>query len=344
MKKIKIIVLLLIGFIFLNCTKEKFPIAYKSGFSTNSIFDTIKIAVVGNSTVADCGAIGACDSLWHKKYGIRLSNIIGQPVIVYQINEIGGRTIGSIDPRKITGRPWNYTNYEYNFGLVDSVLKVKPNIVIIAAQSNEVANGMPLDTIFACYKSCIDTLKARGIAFILTDGYARQRSFSSVFGVNRFTYHDSTVKFNNWLYSNYNYNTARIYSKLYDSIFGQRPKPEMLRSDSLHSSDLGQTQFLDGLMESPITVGIISNFNPVVTNFSFLKVNNNLQLKANFKGQYIIISGSNNYNTFTEIKMLNVFSSTNQIIDEKLPNSNYTWYKIEFFNKKRKYTVTKRIN
>lgn len=344
MKKIHFFLLIFIAILFSFCKKDNNYVSYKSGYS--SFNDTIRIAVVGSSHVAQVGAdlVGGQDSLWHRKYAVRLQAITGNVVILYQINSLGGRTIGSIDNRKITGRVWSFTDYEPSFGLVDSVLKVKPNIVIISAQSNEIANGMPCDTVIACYKSVIDTLKARGVAFIITDGLPRQTYFSG--GISAQTYHDSTVKFNNWLYANYNRNTARMYIKLYDSIVGYRPFPNVLGPDSLHTNTNGKTKTLEALLEAPITQGIISNFSPITTNFSVRKINSGsvIEMKSRFKGQYVKISGSNDYTNFTEIIKINVFNSTTDTCNFTIPNTGYLWYKFEFYNKNKKFTVSKRLN
>lgn len=308
--------------------------------------DTLKIAVVGSSHVAQVGAdlIGGSDSLWHKKYAVRLQNLMGLPVKLYQINSLGGRTIGSIDARKIVNRSWAFTNYEASFGLVDSVLKVNPNLVIISAQSNEIANGMPCDTVIACYKSVIDTLKAKGIAFMITDGLARQTYFPG--GGSAQTYHDSTVKFNNWLYTNYNRNTARIYIKLYDSIFTYRPFPYVLGPDSLHTNTVGKTYTLNALMECPLTEGILGNYILSVANYSVKKINNNsiIELKSAFRGQYIKVYVSNDYINFTSLKTLNYFNNTRDSITFNLENTGHLWYKFEFINKTKKFTITRRIN
>lgn len=344
MKKIHFFLLIFIAILFSFCKKDNNYVSYKSGYS--SFNDTIRIAVVGSSHVAQVGAdlVGGQDSLWHRKYAVRLQAITGNVVILYQINSLGGRTIGSIDNRKITGRVWSFTDYEPSFGLVDSVLKVKPNIVIISAQSNEIANGMPCDTVIACYKSVIDTLKARGVAFIITDGLPRQTYFPG--GISAQTYHDSTVKFNNWLYANYNRNTARMYIKLYDSIVGYRPFPNVLGPDSLHTNTVGKTYTLNALMECPLTEGILGNYILSVANYSVKKINNNsiIELKSGFRGQYIKVSVSNDYVNFTELRTLNYFNNTRDSITFNLENTGHLWYKFEFINKTKKFTITRRIN
>ena len=305
--------------------------------------DTIKVAVVGSSLVSYRGVdyVGSYDSLWHGKYVARLQATMGKPVKVYLISYGGGRTIGSIDPRKIFGRTWISTNYESDYGLVDSVLKVNPNIVIISAQTNEIANGMPIATVIGCFKSCIDTLKKRGIQYIITDGYPRQTFFPG--GGNSTTYNDSTVKFNTWLYNNYNKNTARIYKKMYDSVVRNRPFPSVLAGDSLHPNLTGQVKLLEALLEAPITQGIISNFVPNASFLKLTKVGDSLELKCNYKGQIIKISGSNDYTTFTEVKKINIFSYNKEIIKESILDTGYLWYKVELYNSKI-LTLTKRIN
>ncbi len=307
--------------------------------------DTFRIAVVGSSHVAQVGGdlVGGSDSLWHRKYAARMRNFTGKTVILYQINTLGARTIGSIDARKITGRIWGFTNYEYNFGLVDSVLKVNPHLVIISAQSNEITNGMPCDTVIDCYRNVADTLKARGVQFIFTDGYARQRTFINP--ITAQTYHDSTVKFNNWLYANYNRNTARMYIKLYDSIVGYRPFPFVLGPDSLHTSTIGKTYTLDALLECPLTDSLFADFTGKAYNLSLKKVGINLELNLSFKGRRVVVSGSNSLVT-PFIKVKEFYSQTNGVnaIASTFIDNGYTYYKVEAISGKRIATKTYLIN
>lgn len=328
-KKITILFYLLLTFISVCCNAQ----------------DTFRIAVAVNSNVAHVGGdlIGGSDSLWHRKAAVRMQHFTGKPTKVYQINSIGGRTIGSMDARKITGRIWNFTNYEYDFGLVDSVLKVNPHLVIITAQTNEITNGMPCDTVIDCFKSVIDTLKYYGKQFIFTDGYARQRTFISP--ITAQTYHDSTVKFNNWLYANHGRNTARIYKRLYDTIFQHRPFPWALGPDSLHTSTLGKDVFWQEILNCPLMDSILAPFRGNAYNLSFKKVGSNLELKVNFKGRRIQISGSNSLSA-TFVKLRDVFPQNNSVntISTIFPDDGYIYYKLECISGNRVATKTYQIN
>ena len=316
-------------------------------FGYSQPMDTLKIAVVGSSHVAQVGAdlVGGPDSLWHRKYAVRYTAFTGKPAKVYQINSVGARTIGSIDARQIMGRIWSYTNYEASFGLVDSVLKVNPHLVIISAQSNEIANSMPCDTVIDCFKNVIDTLKARNVAFIITDGYARQLLFAGAYGVNAQTYHDSTVKFNNWLYANHNKYTARMYTKLYDSVVGYRPFPYVLGPDSLHSNTTGKTYTMDALLECPLTDSLFSDFTGRAYNLSLKKVGSNLQLNLKFKGRRIIVSGSNSLTTpFVKVNTVYPVNNSTNVIASTFIDNGYIYYKVEAISGKRTATKTFQIN
>ncbi len=303
--------------------------------------DTFRISVVGSSMVAQYGDI-PLDSFWYRLYAYAMRDFTGRPVKVIQINHLGARTIGSIDPRKITGRTWSFTNYENDFGLVDSVLKPNPDLVIIAASSNEITNGMPVDTIIECFKSTVDTLKARGVKYIIVDNIARQRTFISP--VTAQTYHDSTLKLLDWFEANHKRNIASVYFKLYDSVFGFRPKPEMLGPDSLHLSRLGKGEHTEALLECLLTDSLFADFAGIGRGFSLKKNGANIHLKIKFKGRRLVISGSNDYRNFTPVKTFFNTTSALTSYNESFADVGYLYYKVEAISGKRRDVVTRKLN
>lgn len=282
---------------------------------------------------------GGYDSIWLNKMGVRFKSSYDTVTIINH-TLAGGRTIGSAMPMWYTS-PYGFGSAEQPYS-IDSVLKMNADLIIISMSGNHTVNHMPADEAIYCFKYLIDTLRSLGKTFIIGGQAPRQKTFTG--GMTLQSYYDSCTKINNFLMSYAPKSYVDTRTNLEDTIFGKRPWPAALSSDSLHFSDYGNDLYTEDYMNNFIVDSLLSNFKGRAVDFSFTKVGSNLVLSGSFQYRKITISGSNNYTNYFPVKIIysngNIFTSLTDIFVDPA----YIWYKIEIFSGKLLNTITKKIN
>lgn len=283
---------------------------------------------------------GGYDSIWFNKIGARFRKFY-DTVTLYNSTLAGGRTIGSVMPMWYSS-PYNLCDAELPYS-IDSVLKFNADLIIISMSGNHTVNHMPADEAIYCYKYLIDTLNALGKSFIIGGQNPRQKTFTS--GMTLASYYDSCTKINNFLISYAPNNYIDTRTTLEDTVFGKRPWPASLCSDSLHFSDNGNDLYTAAYMKNYIVDSCLTDFRGFCTRLALKKQLSNLTLSGFFRYRTINVYGSNDYINYTLYKTYKSGDAKTAYVSNVFTDAGYTHYKIEAITGKRKQTRTfKNIN
>jgi len=294
--------------------------------------DTIRVVLTADSH-GESTPPGGNDSLWINILKTELQNYYST-VILTNLS-IGGTQIQNVMP---TGYPGSNSNLNIN-----KILTYNPDLVIIAQSGNHTVFGVPADTSIYCFKYLIDTLNSLGKKFIITGQAPRQKTFVNPITLQ--SYYDSSKKINSFFQSYIPNNWVDPYPTMEDTIFGKRPWPNVLRSDSLHFSDYGERLYYKIHSNSIIFDSICSDYKGQAINFSFVKVGDSLRLRGDFKYRKIYIYGSNTYTS--NYVLLQTYVSNSAILTNEqktMLDLGYTWYKIVIYSGRRTLTKTIKIN
>lgn len=297
-----------------------------------------KIIVTGDSHTLNTPPNG-WDSIWVNK----IKNLFEQyydTVTLVNMATQGGRTIGSVMPGWFT-HAGTFSNSEPIYS-IDTVLKQNPDLIIISYSGNHTVNSWSADDVIYCYKYLTDTLNSLGKTFIFTGQAPRQKTF--IFPITTQTYHDSSLKIDAFIESYHPKGFVNTHEAMHDTGYEHKPKAEYIGPDSLHLSSLGNLVYYQCHIDNFIIDSCLTDFKCSATQFNIKKSSSNIVLDGNYRYRKIIVSGSNDYQNFTEVKKIYSNNTNLTNVSSTFVDVGYLWYKIEVFSGKLLSTITKKLN